>query len=451
MRAPSVPASESMPLLQLRGVGAGYGTRVVLADIDLDLPAYGVTAVVGPMGTGKSTLLRILGGVGQSMPNLKTWGRIDYLGQPLGQCGWPALVSQNARTLIATVFENLVSGLANRAQLTLGEQRHIVAEHLERSGCSEFASRFQTAAVQLAPVEQRILAILRQLIAQPAMLCVDEPTAELDDRDAERLHRVLNCWANTCSIVVVSHHQNRVRQFTDRVALLAGGRVQECAATADFFEHPVSHAARDFLRLGSCALPRPDATREELADDQPLPCPLSASARTAMSAWGGPRGFVWLEKGRLAGTPQPGIVDDLTTDLDALERVGVTRLVTLLESPLTCVDELDRRDIEAAWEPIPDMGAPSPDQATRICELIERWLAAGEVVAVHCKAGLGRTGTILAAFRIWQGASAVEALEGVRRLESRWVQSQAQIDFLASFSRHTRGLRARHRPGGGQH
>ena len=433
--------STSAPVLVLRGAGAGYGTRVVLAEVDLALPASGMTALVGPMGTGKSTLLRILGGIGPSMPNLKTWGEIDYRGRPLGERGWPALVSQNARTLISSVYENLVSGLPNRGELTQAEQRDLVLEHLHRADCIDLVDRFQSAAVQLSPVEQRIVAILRQLIAAPPMICVDEPTAELDDADAERLHRLLRRWSPHCAILVVSHHQQRVRQYADHVALLAGGRIQEFAATADFFERPQQAATRDFLRHGNCALPSPDATRDDLDETLPLPAPLSPQARSAMNAWGGPRGFVWLDRGRLAGTPQPGIVDDLDADLDALERVGVTRLLTLLERPLPCVDELARRDIEAAWEPIPDMAAPTLEQATRACTLIDRWLDAGEVVAVHCKAGLGRTGTLLAAYRIWQGASAVEALEGVRRLESRWVQSSVQIDFLARFSRHARRQR----------
>jgi atypical dual specificity phosphatase len=80
------------------------------------------------------------------------------------------------------------------------------------------------------------------------------------------------------------------------------------------------------------------------------------------------------------------------------------------------------------------MGAPSVTQAAGLCQQIDRKLQEGEVVAVHCRAGLGRTGTILATYLIWEGAEALSALEMVRRVEPRWVQSEEQVAFLERFA-----------------
>ena len=81
------------------------------------------------------------------------------------------------------------------------------------------------------------------------------------------------------------------------------------------------------------------------------------------------------------------------------------------------------------------MDAPEIRQATEICNRIDLWLEAGHSVALHCLAGHGRTGTLLAAYRIWRGASAMEAIEEVRGCERRWIQSRAQVEFLEAFER----------------
>ncbi len=90
--------------------------------------------------------------------------------------------------------------------------------------------------------------------------------------------------------------------------------------------------------------------------------------------------------------------------------------------------------MENIWSPIPDMDAPSHTQALDICRKIEQAMRDEKVVAVHCRAGLGRTGTILAAYLIWEGQEALDALETVRRVEPRWVQSEEQVAFLEQFA-----------------
>ena len=155
----------------------------------------------------------------------------------------------------------------------------------------------------------------------------------------------------------------------------------------------------------------------------------------------GPRGFLWLKRGQLAGTPVPGVYFDMEYDLKALKRVGITTLLTLTETPLD-ENRLEPFGIKSIWEAIPDMEAPSVEQGMRICKTIEQLLEKKEVIAVHCRAGLGRTGTILAAHLIWEGHDALDALETVRSIEPRWVQSQVQVEFLETFATSTAKDRA---------
>jgi atypical dual specificity phosphatase len=130
----------------------------------------------------------------------------------------------------------------------------------------------------------------------------------------------------------------------------------------------------------------------------------------------------------------PGVYFDMEYDLKALQRVGVTTLVTLTESDLDRA-RLRPFGINNIWEPIADMAAPSIEQGISLCQQFEQLFDRREVVAVHCRAGLGRTGTILAAYLIWEGQSALDALEAVRSIEPRWVQSKIQIEFLEAFAR----------------
>jgi atypical dual specificity phosphatase len=147
----------------------------------------------------------------------------------------------------------------------------------------------------------------------------------------------------------------------------------------------------------------------------------------------GPRNFLWLRKGELAGTPRPGLLIELEYDLIALKRVGITVLVSLTTKPVDST-VLNKYDIKGIAFPIKDMGVPTVESAIKLCKQVSQLTEQGEAIAMHCKAGMGRTGTMLVAQLIWEGESALDALESARCIEPRWVQSEAQVAFLEEFA-----------------
>ncbi|MBL8484824.1 MAG: ATP-binding cassette domain-containing protein [Rhodocyclaceae bacterium] len=419
--------------LSLRGFGIAFGERVVLASIDLDVPERGVTVLMGPAGTGKSTLLRTLAGSNGANPSLRTWGRADYLGEPWGARDAPAMVAQSARLLMSSVLENVITHLPERAALTRPEQRALVQRLLQRAGLADLVERLDAQVSELPLWQQRQLAILRLCAAGPRLLMVDEPTAGLEPDQAACILDFLAAEGERRALLVVLHNQQEAHRLGGSTVLIAGGRVMEAQGTDSFFAHPRSDAGRDFVRSGSCAVPAPDAVSDDLDEGVLPPPPLPPEARDYVPDSFGPRGFLWLLKGRLAGTPMPGVVHDLGYDLRLLRRVGVDTLLTLTETPLDAA-MLRKYGIAARWFPIPDMHAPDSTQALQICTTLDELIGAERVVAVHCLAGLGRTGTILACYLIWEGNNALGALEAIRNIEPRWVQSELQLKFLQSFA-----------------
>ena len=159
----------------------------------------------------------------------------------------------------------------------------------------------------------------------------------------------------------------------------------------------------------------------------------------AASSYYGPTNFTWLVRGRLGGSPCPGLNDSFASDAEALKRVGITLVVTLTkewEPPTELFAEFGLKNI---FVPIPDMGAPTIAQAEGACKLVEDALSAGETVLFHCRAGRGRTGTLLAALLIWFNPDFDTAISRIKATNRYWIESAEQMKFLAQFAAACKG------------
>ncbi len=431
--------------LSAEGLGAAFGGKTVLAELDFALPARAVTALLGPVGAGKSALLRTLAGLNGSNPRFRQWGRVRYQDAPLSDTHRPRLVQQNARLMMTSTFDALVAHVRAHLGLSPAGLRDWCAAHVHGMGFPELASLLDRPTLDLTPAQQRAVAILREASAGPALLMVDEPTAGIGDYDAYLLLDLLRRVADTSAVLLVVHNQKHARMAAQHMLLITGGRVQEARRMEDFLLAPQSPAGRQFVRTGSCALPAPDADPATLADDVPAPPPLPAAAHAAMAAVPastahvphvpasrGPHGFAWLEPGRIAGTPLPGVVNAMEHDLALLRQCGVTTLITLTERDLP-QEPLRRHGLSNLHLPVRDREPPTVAQIQMLLMRMQALLRRGEVLAVHCLAGMGRTGTVLAAWLVHEGLTAAEALRRVRLVDPQYVQSTEQEEILQRY------------------
>ena len=122
-------------------------------------------------------------------------------------------------------------------------------------------------------------------------------------------------------------------------------------------------------------------------------------------------------------------------DLAALRRAGVRRIISLTTTPL---DDglLSLNRIAGLHIPMADLTAPTMEQADAFVEALSKFVASGEKVAVHCGAGLGRTGTMLACYLVSTGLDADEAIREVRKRRPGSVESPAQEDAVRDYEAH---------------
>ena len=237
------------PIIELRHVDKHYGDLHVLKDVNLTVRKGEVLVVVGPSGSGKSTMCRTI----NRLETIDS-GEILIEGEPLPQEGRELT---RMRAELGMVFQsfNLFAHMSILQNVTLGpievlgmkkdEAEARAMELLARVGVAEQAAK---SPAQLSGGQQQRVAIARSLAMHPKAMMFDEPTSALDP---EMINEVLDVMVELArggmTMVVVTHEMNFARRVADRVVFMADGQIVEEGAPAEFFDHPKTQRARDFL------------------------------------------------------------------------------------------------------------------------------------------------------------------------------------------------------------
>jgi D-xylose transport system ATP-binding protein len=214
-------------ILQLRGISKQFGAVTALEDIELDVHAGEVVALVGDNGAGKSTLVKTLAGVHQP-----TSGTIEYLGQTV-------TLDSPGRALelgIATVFQDLslCENLDVVANLFLGHEirawrlDEVQMEVRAWKLLQELAARIPSVREPIASLsggQRQTVAIARSLLLDPQIIMLDEPTAALGvAQTAEVLNLIERIRDRGHGVILISHNMEDVRAVADRIVVLRLGR-----------------------------------------------------------------------------------------------------------------------------------------------------------------------------------------------------------------------------------
>lgn len=224
--------------LRLEGVEARRrGVRLV-GPVDLEIGAEGTTVAIGPNGSGKTSLLRLMHGLERAARGTVRWAAPNAEARQ-------AFVFQTPVAMRRTVLENIAYPLRIRGARR-AEARERAARWAESVGLGAMLDRQATV---LSGGEKQKLALARALVRRPEILFLDEPCTNLDGRATREIERILTTARDSGTrLVLATHDMGQARRFATEVLFMLDGRLHELAHGPAPLDRLETAEARAFLK-----------------------------------------------------------------------------------------------------------------------------------------------------------------------------------------------------------
>ena len=237
------------PIIEFKNVDKYYGKFHALKDINLTINEGEVVSIIGPSGSGKSTLIRTMNGLekinsgqlivtGHDLANKDT--NINKIRKNVGMVFQHFNLYDNH-----TVLENVTLAPKIVLKRPDDENHEIAMKYLEKVG---MADKINSYPRQLSGGQKQRVAIARSLAMKPKVILFDEPTSALDPEMIQDVLDVMKYVADQgITMVVVTHEMGFARKVGNRLIFFDSGKIVEDRNPEEFFAHPNSERAREFL------------------------------------------------------------------------------------------------------------------------------------------------------------------------------------------------------------
>jgi phosphate transport system ATP-binding protein len=244
-RAPS--AVLDCPKLMARDVSIGFGSKTVVSNVNLEFRPGTITALIGPTGCGKTTLLRAINLMNDKVRGYWRKGSIELEGMevsgphmhPLVLRRRVGMVFQRPNPFPMSIRDNVVVGVKVHRMAPRHELPAVAERVLKHVGLwAAVADRMSDSPFRLSGGQQQLLCLARALAVEPDVLLLDEPTSSLDPQTTEIVEDLLRELAPRLTMVIVTHNLAQARRVSHNTAFLYNGLLVEAGDTKQIFEAP---------------------------------------------------------------------------------------------------------------------------------------------------------------------------------------------------------------------
>jgi sulfate transport system ATP-binding protein len=232
-------------VIEVDGVSKRYGEAEALRDVSVTVRDGSLTALLGPSGGGKTTLLRCIAGLESPDTGVIRMDGRDVTRIPVRSRGIGFVFQHYAAFKHMSVADNVAFGLSVRKR----PRREIdarVTELLELVGLAHLASRRPS---QLSGGQRQRMALARALAVDPKVLLLDEPFGALDARVREELRNWLRRLHDEVHVTTlfVTHDQSEAMEIAEQIVVVNEGRVEQSASPQDIYDHPANEFVMSFV------------------------------------------------------------------------------------------------------------------------------------------------------------------------------------------------------------